>query len=195
MNETPDTEGLNSIKVEIRKEAREQLAKWVIGGVVVLVSVAATGWWLYLQPKIDDYIRERSNGLPSGAIVAFKSSESDPCPGRDWEIFEEGKGRFLLGAGHQRGSELTQRILGDVGGEEEHTLSESEIPSHDHGMQFSLGEGGDHQLHWANHPSVGNKVASPSPGTPPNTPDTSVGEGRPHNNMPPFISLYFCRKL
>jgi hypothetical protein len=123
--------------------------------------------------------------MPSGAIVAFASSESNPCPGEDWKIYDDAKGRFIVGAGHSRFNDLTPRLPGDVGGSETHVLTVDEMPAHTHGVKRQTdgnSTGADAFLargHTANIP-------------PSNT--ASLGRGFPHNNMPPFIALYFCIK-
>lgn len=192
MVDKPTPENLDELKRELESQARQQAAKWIISSIVILVGFAVTGWWFYLQPKIDDYIRNKADGLPSGAVVAFLSSESEPCPGDNWEIYNDVKGRFIVGAG--KGDGLTLRELGKSGGEQMHILKGDELPSHNHDIYFSLGEGGAAPLNWFNNAKTNNTVASQSRG-----PDTGghqpfVGKNQPHNNMPPYIALYYCKK-
>lgn len=62
------------------------------------------------------------------------------------------RSRTVLGAGS--GSGLTPRALGATGGEEEHTLSQSELPAHVHSGSVHTHTAGPH-THWL--------VASPIP--------------------------------
>lgn len=67
---------------------------------------------------------------PVGTIRAFNNT-FDPnttWAGTTWQRF--GQGRVLVGAGQDGGTNFT---LGSKGGEEKHTLSVGEMPSHEHG--------------------------------------------------------------
>ncbi len=126
--------------------------------------------------------------LPVGTVVAINSSESVTCPGKNWKLFDAAKGRFILGAGHGDHSSLTPRQLGETGGEEKHTLSRNEMPDHNHGMNSALNGA---PLSWG-----GGSHPVPTTPTPPSALfDWSGGNGRAHNNMPPYIALYFCEKV
>ena len=100
-------------------------------------------------------------------------------------IWEQIKDKFLLAAGdiHE---------AGEVGGEETHTLTSDEIPSHSH--QFNR------QQLWKNDPGVLNSnldtgyclsIKSLNIYTD-NT--TSVGSGLSHN-MPPYLSVYIFKRI
>jgi microcystin-dependent protein len=90
-------------------------------------------------------------------------------------------GRALAAAG--TGSGLTSRALGDTVGEETHTLSIAEIPSHTHTYsQLSTGVSGS--LFWG--PGSNDTGAA-------NT--SSVGGGAAHNNLQPTSFLNFMIKL
>lgn len=112
------------------------------------------------------------------------------------------RGRVPLGEG--AGAGLTNRSLGEKGGSESHTLSVSELPSHDHAgaagtLNVVSGAGND--------PSpTGNYLAAQAP---PNFPyhsgptnatlaadavsasSASTGDDQPHNNMPPFTTMNY----
>ena len=97
-----------------------------------------------------------------------------------WERY--GTDRVTVGAGGEYNA-------GSIGGEKEHTLNIAEMPSH------------EHQLHgWAIRIS-GAEGTQYTPTYPfdqyDNTALTTrpVGEGRPHNNMQPYIGTYRYRRI
>lgn len=70
--------------------------------------------------------------------------------------------------------------LGEEGGEEEHTLTISEIPAHNHDGYRWVPSGGTHN--W-DTTAGGNYMTSLSTG--------NIGGGQDHNNMPPYIAINF----
>lgn len=73
---------------------------------------------------------------------------------------------------------LTSYLRGDHGGEETHTLSLAEMPTHEH-VRVTVGNdnaGGDYPIL--------------RPGSPASH---GLGGGESHNNMPPYVALDFCR--
>ncbi len=96
------------------------------------------------------------------------------------------------------GAGLSQRLLGEIGGEQFLTLLQSEMPVHTHSLQAN-GQPGNRR------PVAGNAMARstganmylPS-GT--NTPlafqaVTIAGGSLPHNNMSPYLTLLYCIAL
>lgn len=90
------------------------------------------------------------------------------------------RGRTVIGVG--TGSGLTARSLGDQDGEEAHTLTTTEMPSHSHTYQ-----------------PPGTSVPVAAPGEAPVTainiiPSStgSAGNDGAHNNMPPFHALNYA---
>ncbi|MEX0827619.1 MAG: hypothetical protein WD005_01575 [Haliea sp.] len=140
-------------------------------------------------------------GIPADAVVAFDQECQEDL---GWVPFDQGAGKFILGAGSGRlvyqGQyhrpdnvpnvvDLKTVERGDQGGEEQHTLTEDEMPKHDHEKDSRL-EG-----YWASvkgdsatngFPNGSYKVTARS--------QVMRGESKPHNNMPPYIALYFCKK-
>jgi len=94
------------------------------------------------------------------------------------------RGRFILGSGD--GAYLTARKINDVGGEENHTLIISEIPSHSHAVTNVNSVGGA----WGTLGYDGGGWMN-------NVPTSSgyTGGNSAHNNMPPFYSLMYIMKL
>lgn len=120
--------------------------------------------------------------FPAGAVIAFSSN----CPA-GWSSYDPAKDRFILGAGG------TYTLLG-TGGEATHSLTNQELPSHSHALhpelilfgpqpasQFASVESGNYPLNRSREI------------IPPPTP-SSAGGNAPHNNMPPYLVLNFCRK-
>lgn len=97
------------------------------------------------------------------------------------------------------GPGLSLHDLGERGGSESVTLLESEIPSHSHGLGADTLDPGD-----TNVPNPNASLALSSGGTLyQSNPDTQLaqdvmtvtGGGQPHNNMQPYLTLYFCIAL
>lgn len=92
-----------------------------------------------------------------------------------------------------------QNVLGEIGGQETHTLTSAEMPLHNHALKVRDGLGN------ANTPS-GNVLAkapvglgfqyssSPDNVAAANT-TTSIGGSQPHTNMMPYLVVNFCVAL
>jgi len=122
----------------------------------------------------------------------------------------DGKSTFALpniqngGAIHQgQGPGLTDRFLGETGGEETVTLLLTEIPAHFHQFGGSVAAGGTSQTPtgsiWAEAPA-GRGGFLNIYGTPANValnPNclAITGGGLPHNNLQPYLTLNFCIAL
>ncbi len=96
--------------------------------------------------------------------------------GGTWQRIQ---GRFPLGAddAHPAGS---------TGGEESHTLTVDEMPSHAHAVRlpYSLTTGAE-----SNGFTVGPLVDTSTPHA-----SDYTGGGQPHNNMPPYLSVYIWKR-
>ncbi len=133
--------------------------------------------------------------VPAGAVLAFDSRTG--CPS-GWSLFSEASGRMIVGVGKKVGVQGSYELLYgstgpryDTGGAETHTLTVEEMPEHVH-PNASL-ETIQVAGHFQGHPAI------TVPGRDSNTAYEinlvgSAGGGQPHNNMPPYIALYFCKK-
>jgi hypothetical protein len=143
-----------------------------------------------------------ASSLPIGAVVAF--DRPGGCP-EDWNLFKPGISGVIVGAVElhsdqvpnedQFGRRLSSRRYQSDGGTEKHKLMVEEMPAHSHlpnhaGHNAWLhGNNADHKI--ANEykekgsvPGWFGRVGHYLP----------AGSGLPHNNMPPYIALYFCKK-
>ena len=103
---------------------------------------------------------------------------------------------MIVGAHKDRATTFGYRA---IGGEEKHTLTVEEMPAHDHKYTWQiLADGGNFQHVWA---STHSKKFPNDPGRADGLTKTtktggqSDGTTKRHNNMPPFIALYFCKKV
>lgn len=112
---------------------------------------------------------------PVGSIY-ISTAAADPSTlfsGTQWEAIQ---GRFLLAAS-------TSHPAGQMDGEETHTLTINEMPSH------------THQITFAN-----SALAAGSARRTPQTHDQDrmetmpTGGGQPHNNMPPYLAVYMWKR-
>lgn len=99
------------------------------------------------------------------------------------------RGRFLMGASDAH-------PLASVGGEEAHTLTEEEMPSHSHPV---VGSGTWQQGAgiWGSNVGAGSgwsTVSSYQEGALGSLEAASVGGGRPHNNLPPYYAVVYIIK-
>ena len=101
------------------------------------------------------------------------------------------RGRVPIGNG--TGAGLTTRALGSKGGEETHTLTTGEMPSHSHSLtRRSNPEDGAYDtndIHQDESSAATTDRADLGPFSTNNT-----GEGSAHNNMQPFITLWYIIK-
>jgi microcystin-dependent protein len=104
-----------------------------------------------------------------------------------WEIFYQMGGRFPVGAHHISTDEgLTKYSFGDKGGEEKHTLTINEMPSHNHTANLG-GDGfpdgsGDRGGNY-HYSGSGSQLAT-----------NNTGGGQSHENRPPYLAIYFIKK-
>lgn len=114
---------------------------------------------------------------PVGAIYMSINSAS-PADLFGFGTWERVKDRFLLAAGDSYAA-------GGTGGEATHTLTIDEMPKHNHTIRWGYGSGS------ADPTRV--RIDANSPEAPwPNSAYT--GGGKPHNNMPPYLTVYVWRR-
>lgn len=119
---------------------------------------------------------------PVGAVyLSYTNSDPAVLFGGTWTRIAQG--RMLVGLNE---SDTDFDTPGDTGGAKTHTLSAAEMPAHVHTVNRSTGTGAG---------TAGN-LARGSTDTPA-TVSTGVGTtggSDPHNNMPPFLTIYMWRR-
>lgn len=97
-----------------------------------------------------------------------------------------------------QGPGLSLHDLGETGGSETVTLLESEIPAHSHalngvndsGLQFSPGGAVSARANLYKSGPAANTLVNMSVNA-----IAPAGGGQPHNNMQPYLTMYFCIAL
>lgn len=133
------------------------------------------------ERRIED-LEAQPEGVPVGAVIAF--DRPNGCP-RGWSEFEDARGRTVLGANAERTHGYTARKFREIGGEEDVALTVEEMPNHKHSIQTPYIHG----------PGTVFGAVKGKPRAPYFQGQTLLSDGgQPHNNMPPYIALYFCKK-
>ena len=127
--------------------------------------------------------------IKKGMILMWYGNASDVPNG--WAICDGQNGtpdlgnRFVVGVG--------SRSLGATGGEESHTLTVSEMPSHQHISPW--GESVD-SYQWGKYGNSNLQGSNGGIDYNDSWPYTSpTGGSQAHNNMPPYMALYYIMKL
>lgn len=127
--------------------------------------------------------------VPAGAVVAF--DRPDGCP-PGWSNFRPGAGRFILGVGgryqlpYADGEPRYQ-----TGGAAAHRLLPSELPAHAHETEIGTDFGFALFGTGASRP---NAIVTRRRGGRSLSLTSETGGNAAHNNMPPFVALYYCKK-
>ena len=106
------------------------------------------------------------------------------------------RGRVPVGMG--QGPGLRDKFLGEIAGNETHTLLQSEMPMHVHPQPANSGNG-DQRGPGGNFPAASDQRNSQYAATTNTTMATAVsgvaGNGQPHNNMQPYLTMNFIIAL
>ena len=120
-------------------------------------------------------------------VGAYYSSSDPTSPaelfGGTWE---EVHGRFLF-------AEDDAHPAGSTGGEESHTLTTSEMPSHIHVALYGFDGAVDDFLGGSSADYGARPGSANATNYPYNT--SSTGGGQPHNNMPPYLAVYTWHRI
>ena len=116
------------------------------------------------------------------------------------------RGQWVVGRG--QGAGLTDRLMGETGGQDFVTLDEGQMPSHTHTVTGTMGSmvpdrsTSPQNRFWSNDP----KAATPAAQEPPykdTQPDTNMSPGtiadtggnQAHENRSPFLTITYCIAL
>lgn len=123
--------------------------------------------------------------LPIGSIILWFGEESTIpdgwaiCDGQDGR--PDLRGRFALGVSETH-------TLGTGGGEEEVKLTASAMPRHTHALSHqSTATQATAGIYYTTSTKQGTSYTVSSVGR--------AGEGQPHNNMPPYLAVYYIIKV
>lgn len=168
-------------------------------------------WWIY-----DQSLWTRKNPVAAGGfdrrifvgtttdLLSYDGGDgtatATTTTGPMWEVDTEFEARFPVGVGAFVASGAVA-VLGkttstSIVGEDQHTLSAPEIPSHTH----SLGANGKPAVFWDNFVQEAGGDGNPSYSFNQSVPETStatggvIGGDGPHNNLPPFYGVYFIKR-
>ena len=138
--------------------------------------------WIDFYPyvPVGGVIEWDGTGIPNAPDLSTPEKVAAFYGYGTWERY--GVDRVTVGAGGEYNA-------GSIGGEKEHTLNIAEMPSHQHqlhGWAISVASGASTQ-YAPTHPydQYDNTNLTTRP----------VGEGQPHNNMPPYIGTYRYRRI
>ena len=181
----------------------------VLGGLTLLFNFASSGGLVralggvteeQLNKKLAAIVlKEGAAGaegpIPDGVVIASLKRCTDL--GTEWQSYDAGAGRVIVGVGETTIEGTARKFLfEEAGGYWEHQLTVEEMPRHNHefegsnvtrgghgstGSVLSIGDRGDYGL-WKPAGTITHTGGQPD------------GKTEPHNNMPPYIALYFCKK-
>lgn len=121
---------------------------------------------------------------PVGSVyITFNETSPTDVIGGTWELLEN---TFLYSS---------SGTIGEKGGESTHTLISDEIPEHAHAIRVAVVWGGNAAAYRSvcttNSPFWGGDID----GTYDSNNITSyIGANKPHNNMPPYITVHMYRR-
>lgn len=143
----------------------------------------------YFWGKIKAKMPGPLQAYPVGSVYISISSNFNPNTsfGGKWERF--GQGRTLIGEGTGNdGSTSMTFTANSTGGEYKHKLTVKEMPSHTHRLQFFGGQGTQpYDPYGVGRPML----QGPSPYG--QDIDSTGGDGS-HNNIQPYITVYFWKR-
>lgn len=128
--------------------------------------------------------------LPSDAVVAF--AKEDGCP-VGWSEYQLAAGRFIVGVGrhseHNRyGNPVATKKVGEKGGEDQVKLKIDHMPSHSHQVPSRGNPPEPEKIFALKAAARGHHIGRHS------RPTDTTGGNQPHDNMPPYVALLYCKR-
>lgn len=129
---------------------------------------------------------------PVGSIyLSVNDTNPQTIFGGTWEQIKD---RFLLSAGDTYSN-------GSTGGEATHVLTSLEMPSHTHNFRFNAGseiEAGEYNsanLNGDTYPKLPSFALGSTWGSVGSVGIAENGASHPHNNMPPYLTVYMWKRI
>lgn len=167
-----------------------QMIDW-LGGVSKAELAKALDLKLEDNPNYREIVAQMRNhgpgggtAVPAGLVIASTLECSDLEPKNGWSEYELARGRTIIGVNLHSAHGLSKRDLEDDGGAETVTLIEAQMPRHRHPVRY--GPGADIGIGPVKYLLATGDLESAT---------AFVGGNQPHENMPPYIALYFCEKV
>ena len=140
--------------------------------------------------SLDNDLQSQINSIgkklfPIGSIfISVTNTNPSSFLGGTWQSF--GAGRTLVGVDT---SQTEFNTVQKTGGSKTHTLTIEQIPSHSHSINLPFynyqqnGNGFNGQVYKTSNVSQQNSLKT-----------NTSGNGNPHNNLQPYITVYFWRR-
>jgi len=168
--------------------AEDQDKPWIADdGRVYLFDLPGLGAWVARHPLPVASVMMWTGDI--SAIDTFDGGETGVvgvASGPMWEVMTAMAGRFPIHPGTMDSGAIIGQ--GATGGAERHTLTLAEIPTHSHDVPLRPTEDPGTTNLYADRARA--NAAEPTD----LLPTSEVGDGDPHNNMPPYFGIYFIRR-
>jgi hypothetical protein len=137
---------------------------------------------------------------PVGAVI-FSADNTNPgvrFSGTTW--IQEAAGRFIAGVGTGNDGTNTQAVPAgnDSTGKYKHSLTEAELPSHNHNTFKDISSSTNNTANFAARKDASggsqNYAIQSTTETPDVFPTSNTGSGTAHNNTPPSFGLYVWKR-
>lgn len=154
--------------------------------------IFSQGVWLYKNPVVKEGYDRRIFVGTTTDLLSYDGGDGTAVAGDTfgpmWMVDTSFDARFPVGAGTFAASGAVAvngtATATSIVGEDKHTLTISELPSHTHNVATLINDsisGGDPKFYPLQ--STGNNLAS-----------SSTGGDVAHNNLPPFYGVYFIKR-
>lgn len=183
------------------------LRQVLIGAGSAVLAALVIGGFVRFTDWLDEIFRPP---VPRGAVLAFDRDDldEDSCP-PGWQPFLEARARSIVGAGDpskapgkygsgQDGQPLKTYTHRQHGGVEQVALTKEEMPGHNHPgsnsgpTPYRTATRTNEWTDYATAPKDQAMGQDTKTGLP--LVIQSEGGSEPHNNLSPFIALYYCKK-